>query len=324
MDTGRSRIGTVDDDALRAAVEAHRRELHVHCYRMLGSIADADDAVQETFVAAWRGLDGFDGRSTVRTWLYRIATNRCLNMLRTRGRRAPTEPLPPFDPPPPSRRLGATWLQPYPDAWLDGAGDPGARHLAGESIGLAFVAALQAMPPRQVAALVLVDVLGFSLAEVAGMLDTTATAVKGALQRARAAARQLPGDAPAVDPREHAALAARFGRAYAADDVAAVVALLTDDAWLAMPPAPHLYEGRDAVAAFLAASASGRGARQRLLPTPGANRQPAFAWYVEDAPDGARFAGIVVLRTAPSGVVGITRFLDPTLAPAFEVPARLS
>ena len=312
-------MGDVDDGALRAIVDAHRRELHVHCYRMLGSIADADDALQETLVAAWRGLDRFDGRSSLRTWLYRIATNCCLNLLRTRGRRPTTEPLPPFDPPPPTRRSDTRWLQPYPDAWLEELDDPGARHLAGESIGLAFVSALQAMPPRQVAALILVDVLGFSLAEVAEMLGTAPTAVKGLLQRARAAA---PAEQPSASSGDDG-LAARFARAYAADDVDGVVALLTDDAWLAMPPAPHVYEGTDAVRAFLAASAGGRGLVQHVRATR-ANRQPAFACYGEDAAGSATFNGIVVLTMTHDGITGVTRFLDETLASAFGLPERLT
>jgi RNA polymerase sigma-70 factor (TIGR02960 family) len=307
------------DDELRAMVRAHGRELHVHCYRMLGSIADADDALQETLLAAWRGLDRFDGRSSVRTWLYRIATNCCLNLLRTRGRRPTTEPLPPFEPPPPSRRSDVTWLQPYPDALLDQADEPGARHLAGESISLAFVSALQTMPPRQVAALILVDVLDFTVADVAEMLGATPTAVKGVLQRARAAA-----DRPKAREvgRDDDALAARFARAYAADDVDGVVALLTDDAWLAMPPARHVYEGQEAVRRFLSSSAGGRGMTQRLQATR-ANRQPAFACYGEDPGGAATFNGILVLTMTTAGIVGITRFLDATLAPAFDLPARL-
>lgn len=320
---------TAKDDALRAMIDAHHRELHVHCYRMLGSVADADDALQETLLAAWQGLDGFDGRASARTWLYRIATNRCLNILRTRGRRVPTEPLPPFDPPPPSRLSDAAWLQPYPDAWLDATDDPGARYLAAESMGLAFVTALQAMPPRQLAALLLVDVLGFSMAEAAEMLDASPTVVKGALQRARAAAAAAvrtdgtTGRAASRAPdHRQAALAERFARAYAADDVRGVVGLLTDDAWLAMPPAPHVYEGKQAVRAFLVASAAGRGARQRLVPVR-ANRQPAFACYTEGAGRGAECSGVVVLTMASGGIAGITRFLDPTLARAFGLASHI-
>ena len=173
-------------------IEPHRSELRLHCYRMLGSLTDAEDTLQETMVAAWQGLDGFAGRSSLRTWLYRIATNRCLNALRA-GRRRPEEPSPSFDPPEPSRRSEVTWLEPYPD-------DPEVRFEAKETIELAFVAALQRLPPRQAAVLVLRDVLDFPAAEVAAMLETSPTAVKGALQRARATVRERPvvsGDSPA-------------------------------------------------------------------------------------------------------------------------------
>jgi RNA polymerase sigma-70 factor (TIGR02960 family) len=180
-----------DERAFRELTEPYRRELQVHCYRMLGSLTDAEDLLQETLLAAWRGLAGFQERASVRTWLYRIATNRCLNALRGAGRRVPTEPAPPFQPPAPSRRGEITWLQPYPDTLLEGVADtapgPDARYQAAEAVELAFVAALQRMPPRQAAALLLRDVLGFATDEVAGMLGTSSTAVKGALQRARAA-----------------------------------------------------------------------------------------------------------------------------------------
>ena len=237
----------------RELVEPYRRELRVHCYRMLGSLTDAEDVLQETLLAAWRGLAGFEGRASVRAWLYRIATNRCLNAMRDAKRRVPVEPVPPFQPPEPSRRGEITWLQPYPDALLDGIADtapgPEARYQAMEAVELAFVSALQRMPPRQAATLVLRDVLGFPAGEVADMLDTTPTAVKGALQRARAA---LDHDAATRAPRPGAdqerVLGRRFAEAFIAADIEGVVALLTDDAWLSMPPAPHEYHGIDAIA----------------------------------------------------------------------------
>ncbi|MEJ3656258.1 RNA polymerase subunit sigma-70 [Actinomycetes bacterium KLBMP 9759] len=299
--------------AFRELTEPHRRELLVHCYRMLGSLTDAEDVLQETLLAAWRGLDGFAGRSSVRTWLYRIATNRCLNALRDAGRRRPPEPQPPFDPPPPSRRGDVTWLQPLPDALLAGIAEPApgpeARYGSREAVELAFVAGLQRLPPRQAAALVLCDVLGFSLAEAADLLGTGATAVKGALQRARAgtaARRDVP---PAPSSPEEKALVDRFAEAFTADDVDGVVALLTDDGWLAMPPAPHEYHGRDAVAAFLSASMawSGRGAA-RLLPTR-ANTQPAFGCYL-----GGRPAGLIVLTLRGDRIATVTRFLEADLS----------
>ena len=185
----RARAG--DEQAFRALTDPYRRELQVHCYRMTGSLTDAEDMLQETLLAAWRGLAGFQERSSLRSWLYRIATNQCLNALRRASRRTPAEPIPPFQPPEPSRRGEITWLQPYPDALLEGIADtapaPDARYQATEPIELAFIAGLQRMPPRQAATLVLRDVLGFAADEVAGMLGTSPTAVKGTLQRARAA-----------------------------------------------------------------------------------------------------------------------------------------
>jgi RNA polymerase sigma-70 factor (TIGR02960 family) len=295
------------EEAFRELVEPCRRELQVHCYRMLGSLTDAEDMLQETLLAAWRGLDGFAGRSSVRAWLYRIATNRCLNALRDSRRRP--EPVPPFEPPPPSRRSEVTWLQPCPDTLLEP--DPAARYLARETVELGFVAALQELPPRQVAALLLCDVLGFSIAEVAPMLDTTANAVKGALQRARAAVAKGGAHRP-VDSASAWELARSFARAFTDDDIDGVVELLTDDAWLAMPPAPHEYHGAAAIRAFLRASATSRaGQALRLVPT-GANTQPAFGCYI-----GESFTGVIVLTVRDRGIAGITRFLDPGLARAF-------
>jgi RNA polymerase sigma-70 factor (TIGR02960 family) len=319
-----------DEQAFRELTAPHLRELHVHCYRMLGSLVDADDLLQETLTAAWQGLDAFAGRSSLRTWLYRIATNRCLNAIRDAKRRRPAEPTAPFDPPEPSRRGEVTWLGPYPDHWLsetaDTAPDPEARYQARETIELAFIAALQQLPPRQTAALLLCDVLGFATAEVATMLDTSPTAVKGALQRARAtldhhrasAPRQATPDA---GPPETGELARRFAEAFSRDDIDAVIALLTDDAWLAMPPAPHEYHGAEAVAGFLRASAAWRGQRRlRLLPTT-ANTQPAFGCYLSD-PDRERASptGILVLTVCGYRIRTITRFIDSELPRRFGLP----
>ena len=314
----RARAG--DHDAFRELVAPHLAELHVHCYRMLGSLSDADDVTQEVLLAAWQGLPDFAGRASVRTWLYRIATNRCLNELRA-ARRRPAEPVPPFDPPPPSRRGTVTWLQPYPDSGSVGPADrapgPAARYDAREAVELAFVVAVQLLPPRQIAVLLLCDVLAFSTAEVAALLDTTGTAVKGALQRARASLRRQLG-AVDVDRRagDEQVLARRFADAFARDDVDGVVALLTDDAWLAMPPAPHEYHGRTAIAAFLRASLGWRtGRRLDLVPTR-ANTQPAFACFVA-GDGGATSMGMIVLTVSGDRISGISRFLDPALPERF-------
>jgi RNA polymerase sigma-70 factor (TIGR02960 family) len=318
-----------DERAFRELTDPYRRELQVHCYRMLGSLTDAEDMLQETLLAAWRGLAEFQERASVRTWLYRIATNRCLNALRGAGRRIPTEPVPPFQPPEPSRRGEITWLQPYPDALLEGVADtapgPEARYQTTEAVELAFIAGLQRMPPRQAAALLLRDVLGFGSDEVAGMLGTSQTAVKGALQRARAALdRARAGQPPRPGSAAEHDLARRFADAYVAADLTRIVALLTDGAWLSMPPAPHEYHGIDAIAAFLRASFHYRGDRPVQLLPARANGQPAFGSYLVDpAEPVATPAGLFVLTMAGGRIQAITRFHIDALYPRFGLPDSL-
>ena len=323
----RARAG--DEQAFRELIEPHRHELLVHCYRMLGSLTDAEDVLQETLLAAWRGLGGFEERASVRSWLYRIATNRCLNALRHASRRVPAEPVPPFRPPEPTRRGEITWLQPYPDALLDAVADtapgPEARYQAGEAIELAFIAGLQRMPPRQTAALVLHDVLGFDSDEVAGMLGTSRTAVKGILQRARASLEHNGGTSTSRPPAAtEAAIGRRFADAYIAADVDAVVSLLTDEAWLSMPPAPHQYHGIAAISAFLRSSFGYRGSRPvQLLPVR-ASSQPAFGSYLGD-PVGptAAPAGLIVLTLDRDRIRAVTRFHLDDLYPRFGLPRSL-
>jgi RNA polymerase sigma-70 factor (TIGR02960 family) len=314
-----------DDEVFREVIAPYAAELHLHCYRLLGSVTDADDILQEVLIGAWRGWEGFAGRSSVRTWLYRIATNRCLNAIRDGKRRPPPEPLPPFDPPAPSRRSDVTWLQPYPDTWLqdvDAEAGPAARYEQCEAVELAFIAALQRLPPRQTSSLLLCDVLGYSTAEAAAILDTTATAVKGSLQRARASLHRLegePGDRPGtLGSDADRALARRFADAFVADDITGVLALLSDDAWLAMPPAPHEYHGLQAIASFLRASMRWKGSRVARLLAIGANNQPAFATYLT-APDSAiaHPTGLIVLTIREQQIHGVTRFLDPHLPRKF-------
>jgi RNA polymerase sigma-70 factor (TIGR02960 family) len=326
----RARAG--DERAFGELTGPYRRELQVHCYRMLGSLTDAEDMLQETLLAAWRGLGGFAGRSTVRTWLYRIATHQCLNALRAAGRRIPAEPVPPFRPPEPTRRGEITWLQPYPDDLLEGIPDtapgPEARYQAAEAVELAFVAGLQRMPPRQAATLVLRDVLGFDVGEVADMLNTSQTAVKGTLQRARAALDRHLGEAgrggmPRQDPAAERALARRFADAYVAADIDGVVALLTDDAWLSMPPAPHQYHGIDAIRSFLGASFAHRGGRCLYLLPARANIQPTLAGYLGEPGRPAVPNGLFVLTVTGRRIRAVTRFHLDELYPRFGLATTL-
>jgi RNA polymerase sigma-70 factor (ECF subfamily) len=319
-----------DGEAFRELVEPYRRELHVHCYRMLGSVQDAEDVLQETLLAAWRGLDRYEGRSSLRTWLYRIATNRCLNALRA-GDRAIREhpPRVEVELPEPTRWVEPTSLEPYPDVLLNGlhetAPGPEGRYESKESISLAFVAAMQALPPRQRAVLVLRDVHAFRAREVADILSTSEDSVNSALKRARATlATELPGRNTALpdSPRERE-LAARFAEAFESGDVDAIVELLTDDAWLRMPPLPLEYQGRAAAAHFLK-TISFRGTRRyRLIPTR-ANGQPAYGAYLYDAYNPIAHAhGLVVITLADKGISGVTRFLDNSLLGYFGLPRTL-
>nr|WP_203991474.1 RNA polymerase subunit sigma-70 [Virgisporangium aurantiacum] len=300
-DAERERSDVTGSDAFGDLVEPYRRELHLHCYRLLGSLTDADDVLQEVLLAAWRGLPAFNHRASLRTWLYRIATNRCLNAIRDGRRRIPVEPVPPFEPPEPTRRGDVPWLQPYPET-------PETRTARRETVELAFIAALQRLPPRQAATLVLRDVLGYSAAEVAGMLGTTEVAVKGTLQRARATLAR-----PMEEPikRDEQKLSRRFAEAFVDRDLDRLLALLTDDAWLAMPPAPHEYHGREAVRAFLRASWAATTSPESLRPTR-ANGQPAFVCHLAE-----RRAGVLVLTCAGDRISGITRFLDDAVSARF-------
>jgi len=336
-----------DGNAFGELAEPFRRELHVHCYRILGSVADAEDVLQETMVAAWRGIDRFEGRSSLRAWLYRIATNQCLNALRggirrptrsqRRADRAPGPPgplmgqLPPL--PEPATDDEPLWLEPYPDVLLDELPDtapgPEARYEARETISLAFIAALQHLPPRQRATLVLRDALGFRAAETAGMLGCSLDAVNGSLKRARAAlAHQLPagglGQAPLPGSATERGLLARFTDAFEGGDVGTLVAMLTDDAWLTMPPLPVGYRGPDAATHLLSVVTFRGGTRRYKLVPVGANRQPAFGCYVTDGQAPIAHAnGLIMLTLAGDRIAGVTRFLDNSLMARFGLPRTL-
>jgi RNA polymerase sigma-70 factor (TIGR02960 family) len=325
----RARAG--DGDAFQALTEPYLRELQVHCYRMLGSFQDAEDALQNTLLTAWQGLEGFEGRASLRTWLYRIATNRCLDARRAASRRPAKEwDVPGVEPPEPTRLGEVVWLQPFPDALLEGAiqvpADPEARYEQTEAISLAFVTALQVLPPRQVAVLILRDVLGFHASEVAAMLDSTTESVTSALKRARASLqRQQPPGAgreppPASGSPPEDALVAKFVRAWESADLHALVALLTDDVFMSMPPMPFEYEGRDVVARFCA-GLFGAGRRFDLVPTR-ANGQPAFGAYVRATNGISHGAGLYVLTVAGDRICAMTRF-DNSVLPWFGLPRSL-
>jgi RNA polymerase sigma-70 factor (TIGR02960 family) len=326
-----SRARAGDGDAFRELTEPHRRELQVHCYRMLGSFQDAEDALQDTLLAAWRGLAGFDGRASLRTWLYRIATNRCLSALRSASRRPAKEwDVPKVEPPEPTRLGEVVWLQPYPDTLLEGAIDvppgPEARYERAEAVSLAFVTALQVLPARQLAVLILRDVLGFRAHEVADMLDSTVDSVTSALKRARASLqRRLPPTderepAPAPGSPSEQALVAKFVRAWESADLDALVALLTDDVLSSMPPMPLEYQGREVVARLFA-SIFGAGRRFDLVPTR-ANGQPAFGAYLRASTGVRHGVGLYVLTLTGDRICALTRF-DNSVLGWFGLPRSL-
>jgi RNA polymerase sigma-70 factor (ECF subfamily) len=322
-----------DPEAFCRLTDPYTRELHLHCYRMLGSFHDAEDAVQETLLRAWRHLATFEGRSPLRAWLYRIATNICL---RHRARRRTDPPVVP--------RLAeaiahstepAVRLSPYPDALLDEleapAGDPVAAYDLRESVQLAFLAAVHVLPPRQRAVLILRDVVGFSVGEVADVLEATTASVHSALTRARAtlAQQRAAGRLPTgrIVPTDEVAqsLVRRYVAAWQAVDIGKLVGLLKSDVVMTMPPLPVRYTGRAAVTEFLATiPARGERDRFRFIPTR-ANRQPALALY-RTGPDGETYRawGILVLSVDCEAVAEITAFVDPTLLPVFGLPTELA
>jgi RNA polymerase sigma-70 factor, ECF subfamily len=332
-------LTAIPETAFAGLVERHRRELRVHCYRMLGSFSDAEDLVQETFLRAWRARESFQGRSSVRAWLYRIATNACLDALDSRPPRVlPHHLSPPSDPsvglP---ARTDLPWLQPFPDRLLEpaapGDAEPDAAVVDRETIELAFLAAIQHLPPRQRAVLILRDVLGWPAKQAAALLDTSLPATNSALQRARATLKQhLPERrlewAPAGDPTdEERKLLRRYMEAFERADAPAVAALLREDFRATMPPFPMWFLGREATRRALTASfdpgAAGYQGRFRMLPTR-ANRQPAIAAYVRRPTDRAyRPFAIGVIGVEAGLIAEIDSFHAPELFPAFDLPAAL-
>jgi RNA polymerase sigma-70 factor (ECF subfamily) len=316
-----------DDDFLGVTGQ-YRRELLAHCYRMLGSVHEAEDLVQETYLRAWRSYHGFEGRSSLRTWLYRIATNACLTALDSRNRRPMPTGLgaPIAHPDDPLVELGEVlWLEPVPDAMVGGDPHDPATIMAGRaSVRLALIAALQHLPPRQRAVLVLREVLRLRAAEVAEMLDTSVAAVNSSLQRARAqleAAGLTEEDVVEPDDPRQRALLDRYARAIEAKDVAAIVEVFTADVVWEMPPYSAWYRGPDAVAGLIATHCPARAGELRLLPTE-ANGQPAYAVY-RLTDEGWTAFQLHVLALTDGRVSHVAAFFDLSLFATFGLPARL-
>jgi RNA polymerase sigma-70 factor (ECF subfamily) len=323
-----------DEDAFRRIVENHRAELHAHCYRMLGSLQDAEDALQETLLRAWRGLPEFEGRSAVRTWLYTIATNTCLDAIARRPKRVlPVDYGPSATP---SHGIGqplveSVWIEPYPDERLgveSSYAAPEARYEQREALELAFIAALQHLPATQRAVLILCEVLGFSAREASELLDTTVVSVNSALQRARKTVEaRLPEQSQQTTLRslgneQMRELVESYVDAWARGDVAAVAALLAEDAIFSMPPWPSWWRGREAIAGF-AKTAHEECPETRSVPTC-ANGQLAVAYYSLETETGRWLpAAIDVITVEGTLIKEITGFVSPGLFPRFGLPAVL-
>jgi len=328
-----------DPSAFSTLIEPYRRELQVHCYRLLGSLEDAEDLVQETMLRAWRHIDTFKGRASLRTWLYAIATNACLDTLKKRPPRTlPAAASPAMDPLTPIAQAPAEsiWLEPFPDRWLaEATENPEARYSRRESVSLAFLTVIQLLPPRQRAIVLLSDVLDWRAGEIARLLSTSVLAVNSALHRARATL------AKHYHPEQHAWVQAgpadratsellrRYVDAWETDDIDGLVALLKEDATMSMPPSPSWLWGREAIRAFLASTAFGPGARGRWhLDATAANARPAFVVYRADESRGSRRAfGIQVVTPEGSAatrlIADVTTFTVPALVTAFGFPLEL-
>ena len=326
-------LTSLDEQAFGALAEPHRRELQVHCYRMLGSLQDAEDMVQETFLRAWRRRQTFEGRASFRAWLYKIATNACLDALDRRPKRVVPrthQPVSSADQPIPPSVMEPIWLEPYPDEWL--AADetsPERQVVAREHITLAFVAALHRLPPRQRAVLLLRDVLDWQASETAELLDMTVPAVKSALHRARATLAAHEPTPASDDPALLDAAARerldRYVRAWHAADVDALLALLREDASFSMPPIPSWYQGHAEIGRLVGKTifAGDAAGRWRLLPTR-ANRQQAFGLYRLDAEQGVYHAyAIQVVSSVAGQIADITTFRSPGLVARFHLPETL-
>jgi RNA polymerase sigma-70 factor, ECF subfamily len=323
-----------DEGAFERLIEPYRGELQAHAYRMLGSLHDAEDAMQEALLRAWRGIARFEGRSSLRSWLYTIATNSSLRLIERRPKRVlPIEFGPPADPHVDTGKplVESVWVEPYPDERLpaDGEASPEARYEQRESVELAFTAALQHLPPLQRAALILTDVLGFSPGEVAETLDATPASIYSALQRARKATEERLPDRSQQQTRKALGedgardLVDRFMQAWESADVNAIRALLTDEAVMAMPPYAEWFNGRDAVTEFLPRGPLQPGHRWKLVPTR-ANGQLAMGGYYADGAGTMHAEGIIVLSVNEQGEISqIDSFRDPELFPKFGLPLTM-
>ena len=331
-----------DKDQFSELAEPCRRELRIHCYRILGSLQEADDLVQETFLRAWRRLDTYQGRASFRAWLYKIATNACLDVLDQRHSRrllpmdsyAASDPKATIDPPPSE----IYWLEPFPDEWLvdQTAINPETRYSLYESVSLAFLTSLQTLPPRQRAALILTDVLDWSAREVANLLATSISSVNSALHRARVTlakhyrghSQERPANLETDEQTQK--LLNQYVEAWQTADIAGLVALLKKDAILTMPPSPSWYRGKRAIRIFAARTVlADHGmfegiakGRWRLIPLH-ANAQPAFGIYQRTEAGDYHFSGIHVLTAKTHQLTQITCFMDPTLSPHFGAPPTL-
>ena len=332
-----------DSQRFSELTEPFRRELQVHCYRILGSLHEAEDMVQETMLRAWKRLDTYEGRASFRSWLYKIATNACLDALdQRRSRRLlPNQRGPAADPhiqiSPPSSEF--IWLEPIPDEWLEdiSAYNPEARYSETESISLAFLTALQALPPRQRAVLILRDVLDFSAIETADVLELTVSSVNSALHRARISlSKNYHGREQQISVRSQTDertqwLLDHFVKAWESADVAGLVALLKEDAALAMPPSPSWYQGREAIVTFVAGTVfadggmfGGKAAQRWRLVRTNANRAPSFAIYQNIGSNQYQAFGLHVLELESNTISQITSFIDPSLPARFGLPQVLN
>lgn len=328
---GRAQSG--DQLAFAELTAGYRQELRLHCYRILGSTQDAEDALQEILLAAWQALASFEERASLRTWLYRIATNRCLNMLRAASRRPEVASSPNTARREPTRVGEVVWLEPYPDVLLDGLADdrpgPDARYETRESVSLAFITVLQLLPPRQRVALVLRDVLGYRASEAAEMMDVTEASVESALKRARVALRDRLADTqdreppPGPNSVTEREIVARVTAAFETGNVNELLVLLTEDVLITMPPVAGELEGREDAGRYLLMTLFRPGLSTRIVPTR-ANDQPALASYVRDPQTGLYHAsGVAVLTLSGPHISAMTTFGKDVL-PSFGLPRVLA